>query len=105
MMGSISMVGTARCAVRRRFAVDKNRRQKAFADAAARRPYQVLLPSMTLVYFGRRFVPEQGSLQERRYKNDAAATDHVVPEIPDVGGEEEDEHERLRDDGGEEDGG
>src|SRR5688572_249878 len=53
----------------------------------------------------RRFVPEQGALQEGRDKHDEAAADDVIPEISDVGGEEEDEHERLRDHGGEEYGG
>src|SRR5688572_13268811 len=53
----------------------------------------------------RRFVPEQGSLQEGRDEQDEAAADDVVTEISDVGGEEEDEHKRLRDHGGEEYGG
>jgi hypothetical protein len=57
MIGFITMVGTARCAVRRRFGL-RNRRRKALADAAARRPYQVLVASTTLLYFGRRFVLE-----------------------------------------------
>src|SRR5688572_16927850 len=53
----------------------------------------------------RRFVPEQGSLQEGGDEQDEAAADDVVPEISDVRCEEEDEHERLRDNGGEEYGG
>src|SRR5918996_6106810 len=47
---------------------------------------------------------EHRSLQERREEADRGAADQIIPQVPDIRGLEEHEHQRLREERGGEDG-